>query len=76
MKKCKWNYATVKSIFGNVWVGKTKLKPDGKKIFSSFDEANKIRKQNITAAEFEMENPEEECCIINKSLEKFISDVR
>jgi hypothetical protein len=33
MKKIKWNYAVVRSVFGDYWVGKTKLKADEERIF-------------------------------------------
>jgi len=39
MKKIKWNYAVVKSIFGDYWIGKTKLNPIKEKIFSDIDDA-------------------------------------
>jgi len=32
-KKTKWNYAVVRSIFGDFWVGKTKLKANEITIF-------------------------------------------
>ena len=36
------NYAIGKSVFGNIWVGETKLKPDGKRhIYKDKDEAIK-----------------------------------
>jgi len=35
MKETKWNYAVVRTIFGDYWVGKTKLKADEKKIFKN-----------------------------------------
>ena len=39
MKKEKWNYAVVKSVFGDFWVGKTKLLPVKEKIFNNIQEA-------------------------------------
>lgn len=33
MKK-KWNYAIVKSVFGDLWVGKTQLPADEKRVFA------------------------------------------
>jgi len=39
MKKSKWNYAVVKSIFGDYWVGKTKLKPLKEIIFTDIKDA-------------------------------------
>lgn len=40
MKK-KWNYAVVKSIFGDCWVGKTKLKADEVRIFADIEDVIK-----------------------------------
>lgn len=34
MTKTKWNYAVVRSIFGDYWVGKTKLKANEITIFA------------------------------------------
>jgi len=79
-KEAKWNYATVRSVFGDVWVGKTKLKADNKKIFTTFEAAEEVRKQNISAADFENEMEDEHtaetCDVIGKGIEKFIRDVR
>ena len=33
-KKVKWNYAVVRSVFGDYWIGKTKLKADEITIFA------------------------------------------
>ncbi len=38
-KKIVWNYAVVRSIFGDFWVGKTKLKSDERNIFSNLEDA-------------------------------------
>ena len=38
-KKKKLNYAVMRSGFGNLWIGGTHLKPNGKSIFVDFDEA-------------------------------------
>lgn len=35
----KLNFAVLKSMFGDYWVGKIEREPDGKSIFSTFDEA-------------------------------------
>jgi hypothetical protein len=40
MKRIKWNYAVVKSVFGDLWIGKTKLEANGEYIFSSLEEAS------------------------------------
>lgn len=76
-KEKKWNYAVVKSIFGGLWIGKTKLKPDNRKIFASLDEVEDIFKNNCSAIEwdeyeFEKEDGEEPE-LITKPLEKFIT---
>jgi len=39
VKKVKWNFAVVKSIFGNLWIGKTKLAPVKDKVFTDLSEA-------------------------------------
>jgi len=39
MSKIKWHYAVVKSIFGNFWVGKTKLPLKKEIIYETFQEA-------------------------------------
>jgi hypothetical protein len=40
-KKIKWNYAVVRSIFGDFWVGKTKLKADEITIFGDKEDVIK-----------------------------------
>ena len=37
-KKIKWNYAVVRSIFGDFWVGKTKLKANEITIFADIED--------------------------------------
>lgn len=39
MAKIKYSYAIVKSTFGNLWVGKSKRKADGKKYFKTHEQA-------------------------------------
>lgn len=39
MKKTKWNYAVVRTIFGDFWIGKTKLPVETRRIFSKFEDA-------------------------------------
>lgn len=34
-----WNFAVMKSMFGDYWVGKTKLETNDKSIFSTWDKA-------------------------------------
>jgi len=38
-KKIKWNYAVVRNVFGDYWIGKTKLKPLKDIIFVDIKEA-------------------------------------
>ena len=33
------NYAVMRTMFGDYWVGKTNLEPNGVGVFASFDEA-------------------------------------
>ena len=42
MKKVKYNYAVVKSRFGNIWVGKTKLPVVKDRIYADISEAIKV----------------------------------
>jgi len=77
MKKSKWNYAIVKSIFGELWIGRTKLKADEKKVFSKLETAEEIFKRNVTGDkweeyEFDKEDGEKTEEII-KAVEKFIT---
>lgn len=39
MSKPKQSFAIAKSIFGDYWIGKTKLEPNGVSVFSTFEEA-------------------------------------
>lgn len=38
-KEVKFNYAIIRSVFGDYWIGKTKLKADEKSIFSKREDA-------------------------------------
>jgi DNA-binding transcriptional regulator GbsR (MarR family) len=44
MKKSKinWNYAVIKSLFGDLWIGKTKLKANKKYIFDNLDDVSQF----------------------------------
>jgi hypothetical protein len=53
MAKTKWNYAVVKSVFGDLWIGKTKLKANEKFIFSNLEDAS-----NFACQLFEDYNPD------------------
>ena len=37
--RVKWNYAVMSSVFGNLWVGKTKLSPKKERVFKDIEEA-------------------------------------
>ena len=39
MNKVKYSYAIVQSMFGNMWVGKSKRKADGKQYFETHQKA-------------------------------------
>lgn len=45
MKKIKWNYAIIRSIFGDYWIGKTKLKANEQNIFSNLADAINFAEQ-------------------------------
>lgn len=38
-KKTKWNYAVMRSIFGDLWVGKTKLSVGKDRVFADVNDA-------------------------------------
>ena len=42
IKKIKWNYAVVRSIFGDFWVGKTKLKANEITIFADKEDVIRL----------------------------------
>jgi len=42
MVKVKWNYAVVRSIFGDFWVGKTKQKADEITIFADKEDVIRL----------------------------------
>lgn len=50
-----WNFAVMKSGFGDYWIGRTKLASDGKSIYATFDEA----KGKALALNDSVENQEE-----------------
>ena len=43
-KKIKWNYALMKSLFGDLWIGKTKLPPKKEVIFCNLEDAKEKAK--------------------------------
>lgn len=62
-KKTKWNYAIVRSIFGDYWIGKTKLKADKIKVFSDVEDCIRLVEEKFLR---------EHCCysIYKELLEK------
>jgi len=73
--KKTWNFAVVRSVFGDIWIGKTQLPTNDSSIFADFDSALEVAKhhgsyediEEIMAAE---ENDETE--EIPKNIEHFI----
>jgi hypothetical protein len=53
MAKVKWNYAVVKNIFGDLWIGETGLEANGEYIFSNIEDAS-----NFACQLFEDDNPD------------------
>jgi hypothetical protein len=58
MVKIKWNYAVVKSVFGDLWIGKTGLEANGEYVFSNLEEASRFACQL-----FEDDNPDFDCSL-------------
>ncbi len=74
-QKIKWSYAIMRSGFGDLWIGKTKLNPDGKSIFAGFDEAIEKAKQlndSIENAGELDDTTEEDITPLGKNMEKWI----
>ena len=75
MGKKKWSYAILRSMFGDLWVGKTQLTPNEKSIFSNFDDAIERAKQlndSIENADELDAVTEEDTEEISKGVEKWI----
>jgi hypothetical protein len=53
MAKVKWNYAVVRSVFGDLWIGKTRLEANEQYIFSNIEDAS-----NFAVQLFEDDNPD------------------
>lgn len=69
------NYAIVKSMFGDYWVGKTELPVKDGSIFSTYDDAFEEAKAHaswIDVAEMESAKEHDEVETIEKGVEKFI----
>jgi len=81
-KEEKWNFGIVRSLFGDYWVGRTKLPTNGYSIVESFESALETAKElaegnehNIMELEDAPENDGEEgenAEIIGENIEKFI----
>ena len=71
----KLNFAVMRSMFGDLWVGGTYLKPNGNSIFADFDEALQTAKNlndSIENAD-ELESVEEEDVeLLGKNMDKWI----
>ena len=69
------NFAVMKTIFGDIWVGKTKLEPNGVGVFATWDEANDaafgLWPNEVNCAELE-DALEDEAETIQEGAEKFI----
>ena len=74
-KEKKWAYAIVRSVFGNLWVGKTHLEPNDIGIFSDFEyatgKAQDLNPSHENWVELD-ETDEEDAEEISKGIEKFI----
>jgi len=69
------NYAVMRSVFGDYWVGKTKLEPNGVGVFASWDEAmdKALSLWPSEENQFELDDAvEEEAETISEGAEKFI----
>lgn len=75
MSKVKYNFAIGKFLFGDYWVGKTKLEVNNKSIFSTFEEAieEAIDLTDSISERDELECTEEEDIeIIEPEIERWI----
>lgn len=69
----KYNYAVVRSTFGDYWIGKTKLSEKPGSIFSSFADALEEVKGHASYVDvIEMESEDYEAEVILEVVEKFI----
>jgi hypothetical protein len=64
IKKIKWNFVVMQSMFGNLWIGKTKLPTKKEVIFSdikdAIDKAKELFFNKYPEFEEELFNDEEE----------------
>lgn len=76
-KKIKWNYAIVKSIFGDCWIGKTKLKADEIRIFTDIEDVIKLTEEEFLNNHFDFEpNLDEEDEDYDDELAREFSEIR
>lgn len=71
----KFNFAIIKSIFGDYWIGKTKLPIKPGCIFSDFDAALEEAKQHASyedVMEMESDEYQDETEVIQEDVERFI----
>ena len=71
----KLNYAVMRSGFGDLWIGKTPTKPNGKSIFGNFDDALERARQLNDSIENAMELDdmvEEDIEPLSKDMAKWI----
>lgn len=69
------NYGVMKTVFGDTWVGKTGLEPNGVGVFATWEDAQQAAFDTWPSEEnrFELEDAlEEEAETIHKDMEKFI----
>ncbi len=69
------NYGVMRTVFGDIWVGKTKLEPNGVGVFATWDDAQATAFSQCPSEDniFELEDAQEaEAETIHESMEKFI----
>ena len=74
-KTKKLNFAVMRSGFGDYWVGKTPIKPNGKSIFASYDEALETAlslNDSIENADELESMAEEDIELLGENMEKWI----
>ena len=74
-KQKKQSYAILRSGFGDLWVGKVELEPDGNSIFANFDDAMEKAKQlndSIKNAEELDDTTEEDLEVLRPDMHKWI----
>lgn len=70
-----FNFAIVRSMFGSIWIGKTKLPANNTSIFTDYDTALEEAKHHASyddVVEMELAEMNDEIEEIMKSIERFI----